>query len=206
MEVIGFDNMPQIAFLHGNVEIGLCVECEKKGWRYNTCDSCKKQFTKSKLLYPVSNKDYSKDKFIASEWERLQNYIKHAYFITIFGYSAPITDAEAKQLMLKVWEENKTRDLARIDIIDIKSEEEVKSNWADFIVRHNVSVRNNFLDTYLGIHPRRSCDAFAMATLQQAPWKDNNSPRNISLKALQDWTLQLVNEEIAGAHSGNPCS
>jgi len=97
MDVIGFKNMPQIAFLHGNVAMGLCVDCKSKGWRYNTCDSCNKQFEQSKLLYPVSNKDYSKDEFIASEWERLQTYIKYSYFITIFGYSAPITDVEAKK-------------------------------------------------------------------------------------------------------------
>lgn len=205
MHVVGYDQMPQIAFLHGNVAIGVCYSCKTKGWRNNTCDRCENRFGPSKLLYPVSQKNYSSDEFLNSEWENLQDHLKHAYFITVFGYSAPITDAEARKLMLDVWAENTTRDLAQIDIIDIKPREEVKESWQDFIVRENYAIQPDFFDTYLSTHPRRSCDAFAMATLQQRPWTDNNFPKGLSLKALQDWVRRLAEEEKSGYLSGNPC-
>ncbi|GAA4094840.1 hypothetical protein [Zhongshania borealis] len=205
MNVIGYEQMPQLAFLHGNVSIGVCNDCKSKGWRYNSCDKCQKQFGPSKLLYPVSKKDYSSDLFLESEWKNLQHHIQYAYFITVFGYSAPVTDAEAKKLMLDVWAENGTRDLAQIDLIDVKEREEVKENWKDFIVRKNYAIRDDFFDTYLAIHPRRSCDAFAMATLQQRPWKDNHFPKGVSLKDLQNWVMALVEEEKSGKLSGNPC-
>ncbi len=86
MNVIGYEQMPQIAFLHGNVSIGVCNDCKSKGWRYNSCDKCQNQFGPSKLLYPVSKKDYSSDPFLDSEWKNLQHHIKNAYFITVFGY------------------------------------------------------------------------------------------------------------------------
>lgn len=206
MNVIGYEHMPSIAFLHGNVAIGICYSCKTKGWRFNTCDSCGEQFGPSKLLYPVSQKNYSDDGFISSEWESLQHHIKHAYFITVFGYSAPVTDAEARKLMLDVWAENTTRDLAQIDLVDIKPKEELKDNWKDFIVRENYSVQSDFFNTYLSIHPRRSCDAFAMATLQQRPWTDNNFPTGLSLEQLQEWVEPLVEEEKDGFLSGKPCS
>lgn len=205
MNVIGYEQMPQIAFLHGNVSIGVCNECKSKGWRNNLCDKCHNQFGPSKLLYPVSRKDYSSDPFLASEWKNLQNHIENAYFITVFGYSAPVTDAEAKKLMLDVWSENGTRDLAQIDLIDVKNRNEIKEIWKDFIVRENYAISGDFFDTYLGIHPRRSCDAFAIATLQQAPWKDNHFPKGVSLNELQDWIMPLVEEEKSGRLSGKPC-
>ncbi|MCW7754328.1 hypothetical protein OOT00_10055 [Desulfobotulus sp. H1] len=205
MNVIGYEEMPQMAFLHGNVAIGVCYSCKTKGWRFNSCDKCGNQFEPSKLLYPVSQKNYSEDEFICSEWENLQNHIKHAYFITVFGYSAPVTDAEARKLMLYVWAENTTRDLAQIDLVDIKPREAVKDSWKDFIVRENYAIQADFFNTYLSIHPRRSCDAFAMATLQQRPWTDNNFPKGLSLKQLQEWVKPLVDEEKNGHLSGKPC-
>ena len=205
MNVIGYEQMPQIAFLHGNVSIGICVDCKCKGWRYNSCDKCNNRFSSSKLLYPVSKKDYSSDPFLESEWGNLQHHIQRAYFITIFGYSAPATDAEAKKLMLDVWSDNGTKDLAQIDFIDVKGREEIKENWKDFIVRENYAIKGDFFDTYLATHPRRSCDAFAMATLQQRPWKDNYLPKGIPLRKLQDWVMPLVEEEKLGKLSGAPC-
>jgi len=206
MNVIGYGQMPRMAYLHGNVVIGICTTCKTKGWRWNVCDRCNNRFSPSKLLYPVSKKKYSADEFLLDEWDGLLRHIQRAYFITVFGYSAPVTDAEAKKLMSDVWQQNTTRDLAQIDLIDIKPRVEVKNNWFDFFVPRNYGIYSNFFDTYLSTHPRRSCDAFAMATLQQHPWRDNHFPKDLTLSELQDWVLPLVEEEKAGKLSGEPCS
>ncbi|GIU47622.1 hypothetical protein [Shewanella algidipiscicola] len=195
MRAVGFENMPRIVFLHGSVSIGACMPCKTKGWVYNRCDSCGKQFTPSKLLYPVSDKNYSAAPLLFGEWDELQRHVKHAYFVTVFGYSAPVTDAEARKLLLDVWQENQVKDFALIEVIDIKSSEEVKASWADFIVRENYAIYNDFFNSYAAVHPRRSCDAYAMATLQQSPWQDNPFVKGQTLKELQEWTLNLVEEE-----------
>lgn len=201
--IIGYENMPNIVFLHGNVSIGVCYECKRKGWKYNTCDNCSKRFSSSKLLYPVSDKNYSKDTFLSAEWKQLQNILEDAYFVTIFGYSAPITDVEAKELLLNVWTQNKILDLAQIEIIDIQNREGLTETWKDFIVRDNYGIYKSFFDTQMAYYPRRSCDAYAMATLQQNPWRENPLPKNCTLQELQKWILLLVEEEKLGKLSGN---
>lgn len=179
LEIVGFDNMPQIVFLHGNTAIGVCYQCKRNGWRYNKCDICKETFSASQLLYPISHKNYPNDHFLHSQCQELQAYIQDAYLITIFGYSAPQTDIEARNLMLEVWKKNEVTDFALFCLIDIKSKKEIKKNWKDFIVRDNYMISKNFHDSYIAIHPRRSCEAYAMATLQQSPWKENRFPKDI---------------------------
>jgi hypothetical protein len=44
-------------------------------------------------------------------------------------------------------------------------------------------------------HPRRTCDAFAGATMQQRPWKDNPMPQFQTLKQMQEWISPLLEEE-----------
>ncbi|MEW8418927.1 MAG: hypothetical protein AB2690_16925, partial [Candidatus Thiodiazotropha endolucinida] len=101
-ETIGFEHLPKIVFLHGNVFVGVCTACKTCGWSMNRCSKCGQPFSPSKLLYPVSQKDYTSDEFIKDQWDIVRAHIKHAYYISIFGYSAPVTDAEARSLMLSV--------------------------------------------------------------------------------------------------------
>jgi hypothetical protein len=206
-EVIGFEYLPQIVHLHGNVSAGICYECKRHGWRYNICDNCHKQFEPSKLLYPVDQKNYNVDPFIRSEWEELKIYIKEAYFFTIFGYSAPTTDIEAKNLLLEAWEVNEHRTLSLIEIIDIKAS--VKKNWEDFTPRKNCldsGVKNDFFNSHLAIYPRRNCEALAMATLQQSPWRENRFLKTDNLHELQEWIKPLLEEEKQGNLTGTPCN
>ncbi len=44
--------------------------------------------------------------FIAAEWKELETALKEGYMLTIFGYSAPETDVEAVDLMLRGSGEN----------------------------------------------------------------------------------------------------
>ncbi len=188
-------NMPQIVFLHGNVSVGCCEAHRCKGFLNGMrCNQCGELLQPTKLLYPVKQKDYQTNEFIHSEWQELRWHIQHAYLVTVFGYSAPVTDVEAKQLMLEVWKKNTTKSLGAMHIIDIKTEDEVRKNWKDFEA-WSMSVGDSIWNTSLFIHPRRSCDAFAMATLQQSPWADNHFPRFNALEDLQDWIKPLIEEE-----------
>jgi hypothetical protein len=197
--------LPKLAFLHGNVEIGSCREHRRSGFLDQNCSLCGRSFAPTKLLFPVKQKNYSADPFIHAEWENLRWHLSRAYFVTIFGYSAPVTDIEAKTLMLEKWQENPHRDLAQIDIVDIRDRSELGSTWSDFFVRQHYSIWNDVSKTYCLRNVRRSCEAFAMATLQCEPWHENRLPMTKKLAELHTWLEPLLAEEEQGKFSGNPC-
>ena len=121
--------------------------------------------------------------------------LERTYYLTVFGYSAPQTDVEARELMLKDWKENGMLELAEVEIIDVKTPAELEENWDDFFVRHHYGIAPDIFGSYLFTHPRRSCDAFASATLMLDPWHDNRFPRFKTLKELHNWVRPLIQEE-----------
>lgn len=197
--------LPHIVFLHGNVEIGMCETHKRKGYVFQVCPDCDSQLTPSRLLYPVKQKDYSADAFIKNEWDVLRDFLQRAYFITVFGYSAPTTDVEARELMLGEWRNNPSMELGQINIVDIRTREELETAWEDFFIRQHYGIYKELVDTYLFRHPRRTCDAFAMATLQQQPWRENPFPQLEDLGQIQDWVRPLLDEEEQGMLTGDPC-
>ena len=202
--------LPELLFLHGNVEVGICYKCKGKGWTYQVCKRCGSPLTPSPLLFPVHNKDYTADPFLAAEWRRLQNMLSTAYYLTIFGYSAPVTDAAAVGLLKSAWASNATLEFAQVDIIDVKGREEIKETWDPFIVREHYGVQKIVERNWLLKHPRRSCDALAAATLMNMPWPNNQMPKTTVLEDLQSWLRPLLVEEDAlenkdEGFSGQPC-
>jgi hypothetical protein len=125
--------------------------------------------------------------------------------LTIFGYSAPTTDAAAVELMSRSWTGNPTMELAQVNIVDIKPKEELETTWKPFFCRNHYGTFDNLDRTWILRHPRRSGEALAMATLQNAPWRDNPFPRFKTLSELKAWVTPLVAEEKAGRLSGKPC-
>jgi hypothetical protein len=188
--------LPHLAFLHGNVFVGRCEEHGTTGFINCACSKCSKKFKKVDILYPIKEKNYNHDKFIKQEWEMLQHFLEYAFMITIFGYSAPKTDVAARELMFKVWSSNEIRNFGEIQIIDIKPEEEVRDNWYEFFIRHHYSIIDNFSDSFLNIFPRRSCEAWASAVLQNDPWGDLQQYKGNSLKEYQNWILKIIESEI----------
>lgn len=67
----GNGNLPQSIYLHGNTAIGLCMKHEKIqiSHKWSICRKCGERLEKSRLLYPVKQKDYSSDRFIKSSWD-----------------------------------------------------------------------------------------------------------------------------------------
>jgi len=165
------------------------------GFAWQDCVKCGKKLVPSRLLFPVKEKDYTNDEFIAYQWKQLEWYLEHAYWITIFGYSAPVADADARNLMLKIWHKNTVRDFAQVDVVDIRTKADLQRTWRDFIVRENFGSYKTARETYMFTHPRRTCDAFAGATMQQRPWKDNPIPELETIHELHEWISPLLAEE-----------
>ncbi|MBL7004270.1 MAG: hypothetical protein ISR69_09615 [Gammaproteobacteria bacterium] len=194
-EVVSATRRPRIACLHGNVMIGVCEKDKVSGINGRFCSKCRKDLLPSKLLYPVKHKDYNTDPYIKGEWGALQSHLNDAYYLTVFGYSAPVTDVEARELMLDKWSNNKTLELAQVEIVDTRDKDEIEKSWDDFVFSHHSGIRNNIFNSYLFQQPRRSCDAFAAATLMVSPWHSNPFPRFETLEELQEWVTPLIQEE-----------
>lgn len=187
--------LPQMVFLHGNVAVGVCLKCIVKGYVGTKCEKCGEYLKPTELLYPIKDKNYKDNKFIAEEWRILESYLESAYFFTIFGYSAPETDAAAIEIMKEIWEKNKIREIAEISIIDIKSREELSEKWKDFIVGSHYGVISDFNNSYMTSYPRRSCQALFMATMQNQPLPTNKLPNLDKLDDLKEWISPLIEEE-----------
>lgn len=188
-------HLPQIVFLHGNVDVGVCYQDKVVSIRNAICPKCGHRFAPSKMMFPVKSKNYNSDPLIKNEWGRLQFYLGQAYFLTVFGYSAPKTDIEARSLMLDVWKKNPTHTLAEVEVIDTAPEPKVERSWQKFFHSHHYGITQSFFESQIVQFPRRSCDAFAAASLMAEPWEDNPFPRFKSVKALWEWVRPLIAEE-----------
>lgn len=88
-------SLPKLIFLHGNVAVGICKDCKVMGWINEPCLKCNNMKEKTKLLYPISKKNYLENQFISSMWNDFDYYLKRSFMVTIFGYGAPKSDVEA---------------------------------------------------------------------------------------------------------------
>ena len=196
--------LPKLVFLHGNVGIGVCCTDKVIGYIGTLCNKCKKPLSSVRLLYPIEQKDYSSDPVIEDQWKLLRNKLKIAYFLTIFGYSAPVSDIDAIDLILGIWKNNPTLELAQINIIDIKPKEELERTWGRFIVRQHFGIYKDFLNSYQARYPRRACDALAAATLMLSPFRENKFPMFKTIDELHRWIEPLLEDEIRYEKSKEP--
>jgi len=193
---IQFIDLPHLIFLHGNVTVGYCKDHKFKGDIYANCPYCHKKLSPTPLLYPITEKNYGENEFISAEWKTLQNYLENAFIITIFGYSAPKSDIKAVKLMTEVWGDPENRKLEQIEIIDIKSEDELRNTWSDFIYSHHYYVRNNFFDSWIANHPRRTYEAYFSQEFEIKFIENNLIPRYNSLDELRNWFAELYQVEL----------
>ena len=171
--------LPQLIFLHGNVAVNFCEKDKLQVFSpYSCCcPDCKKPLTPSKLLYPVRQKNYNSDAYIKNQWDILQHYLKFAYAVTIFGYSAPSTDVEAVKLLLEAWGGSEKRKWEQIEIVDLKSNEELREKWDAFIFGSHYQTCTSFFDTLIAESPRRSTEDL-YARLMEVQWI--NTPNKLS--------------------------
>ena len=188
-------NLPHIVYLHGNVAVGYCESDKRKGSIYGQCSICKKPFVPSKLLYPINQKNYNQDPYIKSEWDSLKQYLKDAYLLTIFGYGAPESDIEAINLMKEAWGDPEDRRLEEIEIIDIKTDDELSETWKDFIHSHHYRTYDNFYDSILARYPRRSCEAIWSQLMELEFFEENKIPEDSGFDELHKWYYKIINIE-----------
>lgn len=189
------NDLPTFTFLHGNVMVGSGIEHFTRGTINNKCKVCGNAFKPSRLLYPITNKDYTSDIFIKYEWEIFDWALNNAAFLTIFGYGAPETDVNAIETMKSSWNRRKSRSMEEIEIIDIKEEDEIYSKWEPFIHSDHYQVTNSFYNSWIANHPRRSIEAY-YHQYWEIKYIDNNPiPKNIRFDELWAFYRNLIENE-----------
>jgi hypothetical protein len=150
------NDLPDMAFLHGNVLVGYCRNHKWGGILTARCQECGELFQPTPLLYPVANKDYTADPYIKDSWNAVRSKLKRAYLVTVFGYGAPRTDSDAIALMKEAWGAVEERTLEDFEFIDIREEDALIDSWKDFVHSHHFQVHRNFFSSSLAQHPRRT--------------------------------------------------
>jgi hypothetical protein len=193
---------PRLFFLHGNVTAGWCREDETSGLVGRNCSKCGRPFEPSPLLFPVENKNYQDGGMIEREWAAVQALLKECFWFTIFGYSAPVTDVEAVELLKEGWGEVVTRDMEQTELIvrPGSDEEALRDKWDPFIHTHHYEVHEDFYESWLANHPRRSGEAFWNQYFEAAFISDNPIPQGIgALDELAAWFQPLFDAEAGAA-------
>ena len=193
-------SLPHLSFLHGNVAVGYSAKDQRPGPVGMRSRATGDEFKPTRLLYPVTHKDYNRDEFISHEWDRLKYWLQDAKRVTIFGYSAPVTDVEAVELMSNAWGEPRQRNMEQIEIIDVQPEDIVIERWRRFIHTHHYNYFTDYFQSSLALFPRRTGERFVHqfepTTPAEALQEPNPIPEHFdSLEALWEWHKPLVDAE-----------
>lgn len=188
-------SLPTPLFLHGNVAHGYCEKDRFQGVAGQMCPRCKEPFQTDRLLFPVTQKDYSSDAAIAKAWEVAREALKMALLVTVFGYSAPASDKDAISIMSEAWGSPDKRQFEQFEIIDIRPPEEVRSSWERFIFSGHYRVSASLFESFLAIHPRRSSEAFISQYIHANFLEGNRIVEAQTMEELHRWFQPLFEAE-----------
>jgi hypothetical protein len=193
---------PYIAFLHGSVALGYSAADKRSGAVGYYSKKTKARFEPTKLLYPITKKNYTDDEFIKSQWDMLNSFLsdKVVKRLTIFGYGAPSSDIEAMQLMNKAWGTGQDRSDEQVEIIDIRPEDKVMKQWKNFIYSGHTDFSTNYFSSSLSTNPRRTFESYHQHNFPLTPaeaFSDSNPvPKDFKILAeLQNWHRPLIDAE-----------
>lgn len=196
------DDLPELLFLHGNVKAGYCHFCGHFGYYRNSCPKCHFEYFPTQLLYPTRHKDYSKDLFIKTQWEKFEEILSKAAILTIYGYSAPKTDVEAIEKLTKAftrYSDNRFFDYIQIIERPGFNYSEISNAWLELsgYVHGHLNIKESFFDTYLAEFPRRSVEGYAKVNLK-GWWEssdvsfDKDKGVNYTFKELQKFISPIL--------------
>lgn len=198
------NDLPNLSFLHGNVAIGYSSEDKQRGPVGYQMRRDGGKFLPSKLLYPIEQKNYTIDEFIDVEWQRVKYCLSKdsgTVRVTIFGYSAPVSDSEAISLLNNAWGTSDERDMEQFEIINTDSKEELRRRWDNFIHSHHCDITDCYFNSSLATNPRRTSESLFVKTispmsLDEAFRENNPVPDNFkTLEELWEWHKPLIDAE-----------
>jgi len=193
----GVHQLPRVVFLHGNVAIGVCLEHSKAGMVGGRCVTCREPLTPSPLLYPVTEKDYESNAFIAHAWHSLRWGLEHGRVVSVFGYRAPVSDVAAITEFKRAWGTPEERQFEQFEFVirPGSDRETVRERWDEFVHTHHYETHEDFFDSWLANHPRRSGEAYHRQYIEANFIDVNPPPRDLDLEATIDWYRELIEFE-----------
>lgn len=194
---LGMRNGPRLAFLHGNVAVGVCEEHKERGVVGQPCSDCRKPLDAVPLLYPVAEKNYEAHGLIADEWRILDGALQEAALVTIFGYRAPKSDVAAISRFKKAWGRWEEREMEQFELIGRPDAEpeKLRETWRDFIHTHHYEVVHDFFDSFVASHPRRSGEAYFNQYWKAKFITPNPVPRDLDLAETFRWYQEIMRYE-----------
>lgn len=189
-------NLPHIAFLHGNVALGICENCKTFAPKNMNCLSCYGTFKPMEILYPIEQKDYNSNPYIKDQWNLLSQGLKSPARVSIFGYSAPKSDIEAIEVMKKIHTISPIKEFAEFEIIDIQKEELLEESWEEFLFSHHYEIHKDFFTSSIMKFPRRTGELFKENILDARFYEENYPPKFKSLQQMWSWYTPLIEYEI----------
>lgn len=196
---------PRLVFLHGNVLAGYC-EADKIVGTVGTLCGCGKIYPPSRLLYPVAEKDYQSEPMISAGWKFLEGALKKAFMVTVFGYSAPISDVGAIEILKKAWGTPEERHMEQFEIIDIRPEDDLRESWDPFIHTHHYEIHSDYFSSFIATHPRRTGEAYWNQFVEGRFTTPNPAHQASTVTELADWFRPLLEAEAkseSGAEQGS---
>jgi hypothetical protein len=194
---------PYIAFPHGSVSLGYDKKDGRSGPAGWYSKATKEYFEPSKLLYPVTKKNYAQDEFVIDQWEMIKSFLsdKAVKQVTIFGYGAPETDKEAMKLLNDAWGTGQNRADEQFEIIDIRPEKKVMKQWKNFIYSGHTDYTTDYFKSSLAYNPRRTFESYHQhyfpMTIEEAFSASNPVPSDFkTLQELWDWHKPLIDAEL----------
>ena len=196
------EHKPLLLFLHGNVASGFCPKDEVHGVKGAVCSRCGEAFTRSSLLYPITDKDYESAPQIRNAWAVLRQALGRAFWVTVFGYSAPTSDVSARRLLREAWGHWESRQFEQLEFIDVRQRDDLLTSWSDFVHSHHYDVHDDFWDSWIPNHPRRTLEAYINQFLEARFIEDNPIPRDLGFGELARWVRPLVAAEMGNPSGG----
>jgi hypothetical protein len=197
----GIADLPYLAWLHGNTAIGFSHKDDRPGPVYHVTPTGN-ILEPTKLLYPVTQKDYNSDVFTRHEWDNVKEWLnfENTKRVTIFGYGAPSSDVEAVKMLNDAWGSGEERNMEQFEIIDIRPEKEVKKLWDKFINSHHYDYGTTYFDSVLAYYPRRTSESWFHHYEPRSPKEAFTHPNPIpqDFKTMQEmwlWFQPLIEAE-----------
>ncbi len=129
---LGRSRLPDLRFLHGCVAYGTCEDHDVLGCVGAHCAVCGKALRAMDPVYPVERKDYVSDPVLRREWDVVLRRLRSAFQLTMFGYSGPATDAEARRLLRLGWAPD-NRQTDHLEVVDLLDQAALERRWQAFI-------------------------------------------------------------------------
>lgn len=191
---------PLVYFLHGNVRIGACDEHPRPGLIGGGCRTCGKSMAPVPLMYPVGNKDYTSNAYVAAAWSDARELLAEALTLTVFGYAAPVSDAAAVSLLRDSWFSRSSRQFEHMQVIDIAPSAELHRRWSKFLPTGHLHPIARFEDSWLSLWPRRANQALLHTMRTGMPSAAFPLAQTHDLRELQRCAVNIAVHEKSITH------